>query len=186
MCFRTAFVDADGTIETAQTSGLTQDTRRMIMCRMFRLRFQKQSEQIECGKFLPISLKIVHAACVTLSVQKSRCVPCHSFARGHMAHWTALLEDRLEFSGSKNLHLADFDATGPGSPSTCCLHSLWTDSLRSPFAESFDVILSSYVVKGLNFYNCALTISAKPWIQAITGHGGAEARALKMVWDLAA
>lgn len=47
-------------------AGMTRDTSRMIMCRMFRrLRFQKQGEQIECGKFLPISLKIVHAACVT-------------------------------------------------------------------------------------------------------------------------
>lgn len=50
--------------------------------------------------------------------------------------------------------------TGPGSPSTCCLHSLWTDSLRSPFAESFDVICE---LRLNDFYKAVDRGDHRPW-----------------------
>ncbi len=37
--------------------------------------------------------KFENWACGLRDTFAEQCVPCHSFARGHMAHWTALLED---------------------------------------------------------------------------------------------
>ena len=83
---------------------------------------------------------------------------------------------------------------GPGSPSTCCLHSRWTDLLRS---GQFNI--SEQKQKLSNFLGfatrkpvydhdliCRRLPNCTKNDEAITGHGGAEARALKMALALEA
>lgn len=169
MCFRTAFVDADGTIETAQTSEVFcwNDTR------------YKQDDHVQNVQKITIpetgwanwmreilADKLENCAC---GMRDS-----HSFARGHMAHWTALLED----------------LNSVGVRTFIWQTSMWQDLVHLRlvvYIPCGQIRWGAHLLSHLMSYvNCALTISTKPWIEAITGHGGAEARALKMVWDLAA